>query len=544
MLVRLHGQRGGLMNPFRSVSTYGALLAVAIPVVSRADVYVSQVPQDGSPPSILVFASDAIGDAAPIRVIAGPTTELVAPFAITTDPVNNELYVSDFFGSAVRVYALDADGDVAPLRTLTDGPNSVLRWPRQLVVDTVNDEIVVPSFNIFDPPPAPTSSLRVYPRTASGDVAPLRSIFGDNTLLDNPINLVLDSAHGELITNSYVGPAILTFPRAGDGDIAPLRRIAGGATLLDNYTNYLAHDPIGDELYADSGFGSGYSVFPRSADGNVAPTRTVSGIETGLFSVFGLAYDSVNERVIVVNFEDDEGPPPNLSVFERLATGDVVPVVTIAGPHTQLVAPAGIAMDSAGGFSGIGAQIYRVENDFYDVIGSATLAIEDFEGGSAEPGDVIVCDEPVDSSSDDACFTPGTLIGGFEVTSSSGAGVAAVGSDFFGNASTALGAVFIGDSTIVRFTGGTTTFAMDVFLYNGGDSGRVNIALYGENDEPIGFSNVQPASGSTQAFLGVIAPVPVARVELTATTGGAFLDNLRFNAGDAIFADGFDGQSL
>src|SRR5690606_15305272 len=127
-----------------------------------------------------------------------------------------ELYVSDFFGEAVCVYPLDADGDVAPLRNLTNGPNSHLVWPRQLVVDTVNDEIIVPSFNIFDPPPAPASSIRVYPRTADGDVAPLRSIFGDNTMLDNPLSLVLDAAHDELITNSYSAggqfvPGILTF---------------------------------------------------------------------------------------------------------------------------------------------------------------------------------------------------------------------------------------------------------------------------------------------------------------------------------------------
>ena len=97
------------------------VLAVAIP--AHADVYVSQVPQDGSAPSILVFASNAVGDAAPIRVIAGPSTGLVAPFAITVDAVNNELYVSDFFGSAVHVYPLDADGDVAPRRVVNGSNN-------------------------------------------------------------------------------------------------------------------------------------------------------------------------------------------------------------------------------------------------------------------------------------------------------------------------------------------------------------------------------------------------------------------------------------
>jgi len=519
------------------------MLALAVAVPAQADVYVSQVPQDGSAPSILVFASDAVGDAAPVRVIAGPNTGLVAPFAITIDTVNSELYVSDFFGAAVRVYPLDADGDVAPLRTLTDGPSSLLVWPRQLAVDTVNDEIIVPSFNIFSDP---FSSIRVYPRTADGDVAPIRSVFGDTTLIDNPINLTFDPAHGEIITDSYSAggpgvPGILTFAHDADGDVAPLRAIAGGNAQFGGYTNFLAFDPNADEVYSDYGAGSGYAVFPRTADGNVAPTRVVTGPETGIFYVYGMTYDPVNQRLIVVSYDEHEGsPPPTINVFDRNADGDVVPLLAIAGPHTQLVAPAGIAIDSLGGFSGIGAQVYKVPGDFDNAYGDpGSLAVEDFNDGTTKPGDVIVCSEPLGNASNDDCFAPGQLIGGFEVTSSSGAGVAAVGAGFFGNASTAVGAVFVGDKTIVRMTRATTAIAMDVFLYDG-EGGRVDVALYDADGHAIGYSNVQPAAGDTETFVGAIAPVPIARVELTATAGGAFIDNLRFNAGDAIFADGFD----
>lgn len=540
---------GNDMNTMKYVVTVGVLLTAVVSGAVHADVYVSQVPQDGSAPSILVFASGAIGDAAPIRVISGPSTLMVAPFAITADPVNNELYVSDFFGEAVRVYPLDADGDVAPLRNLTNGPNSHLYWPRQLVVDTVNDEIIVPSFNIFDPPPAPASSIRVYPRTADGDVAPLRSIFGDNTLLENPIGIVLDTMHDELITNTYnadgnFGAGLVTFSRTTTGDIAPLRAIVGSATQFPGYTNFLAFDPVGDELYADAYPGGlpGYAVFPRSADGNVAPSRSVAGVETGIYYVSGMSYDAVNGRVIVASYDEHGGPPPALQVFEASANGDVVPLVSISGPSTQLVAPSGIAIDGTGGFSGIGAQVYKVEDDFDAAIDDPdNLALEDFEGGDTEAGDVVICDEPVGDLSNDDCFTPGQLIGGFEVISSSGAGIAAIGSGFFGNPSTAVGAVFVGDSTIVNLTRASTTFAMDVFLYNGGDEDRITVALYGEDGSPLGFSNVQPSAGGTQAFLGVIAPAPVARVELTATNGGAYIDNLRFNSGDGIFSDGFDG---
>ena len=62
----------------RSTLAFAVLFSLASSS-SRADVYVADVPQDGSSPSIKVFSSNAIGDAAPIRTISGPATELVAP---------------------------------------------------------------------------------------------------------------------------------------------------------------------------------------------------------------------------------------------------------------------------------------------------------------------------------------------------------------------------------------------------------------------------------------------------------------------------------
>ena len=532
------------------------LIAVSFAAPVRADVFVSQVPSDGSPPSILVFASDAIGDAAPIRVIAGGSTGLVAPFQIAIDTVNRELYVSDFFGAAVRVYPLDADGDVAPIRTLVDGPNSLLVWPRKVAIDTVNDEILVPSFNIVYPDPVPFSSIRVYPRTADGDVAPIRSLYGDSTMLDNPIDLVVDPLHDELITNSYSAggpgaPGILSFSRIADGDVAPLRVIDGPATTILNYTNYLAYDAANDEIYADAAYSNqdfanvGYGVFPRDAEGNVAPVRLVSGPETGIFSISSLAYDPVNERVIVANYSDNTGsPPPVLRVFRRADDGDTVPVLSIAGPHTQLVAPSGIAIDDAGGFSGVGPQVYVVEGDFYTAIGDPSqLAIEGFDEGPTAPGDIGICDEPVSSTSNDDCFSPGQLLPGFELTSTSGIGLAVDGSNFFGNTSAVIGAILTGDATIVSFDPPVTAFAVDVFDYDGDqNASTVSVGLYDAAGTPLAFANVRPNGGAAPAFLGAIAPTaPIARIELSAAGGTALIDNLRFRRGDVIFADGFDG---
>lgn len=315
-----------------------------------ADVYVAEPGFSNGQPAILVYSSDASADEPPVRIIAGSNTGFTTPFAVTVDPVNEEIYVSEFpiFGGSgkILVFPLDADGDVAPIRSLIDGPSSQLKWPRKVAVDTVNDEIVVASFNIVDPPPAPFSSIRVYPRTADGDVAPLRSIVGDNTRLDNPIDLVVDPVHDEIITNSYNAdgngtPGIVVFPRTADGDVAPVRAIVGPSTQLGSYTNYLAYDPVHDELYADASAGSAYAVFPRTADGDVAPTRRVTGFTVGGDgAVFAIEYDSVHERVLVADYEDDNPDfPVSVQAFPRDADGHVPPVFSLSGEQTMLVTP-------------------------------------------------------------------------------------------------------------------------------------------------------------------------------------------------------------
>ena len=164
------------------------ILAIATPVA--ADVYVGNF----APPSVTVYAPGAVGNAAPVRTISGALTGLVSPESVTVDVVNNELYVTDFFGTAIRVYALGANGNVAPLRTIVDGPNSQLQQPRMVAVDTANNEILVLSGN---------DGIRAFPRTASGDAVPLRTIKGANTKLNTGITLVLDPVNNELITNSY-----------------------------------------------------------------------------------------------------------------------------------------------------------------------------------------------------------------------------------------------------------------------------------------------------------------------------------------------------
>jgi hypothetical protein len=316
------------------------LSLMAASAVASADVYVANPGEQEGHPSVLVFATTAIDNTAPLRTIAGPNTQLDAPATVTIDEVNGELFVVDFFGQAIRVYDLAADGDAAPLRTLVNGPNSNLSQPRSLVIDHVNDEILVVSIN---------NGIRAFPRTASGDAVPLRTITGTNTSLNNSLSIAL--AGGEIFVDSGTTPhltaGILVFPRPASGNVTPLRSIGGNRTGFHTFVNAIALDLENNEIFAQGGFGDTVVVFPRNASGNVFPLRRLGGPSTGLFMAGAIAVDPVNDRIIVSQYTEND-----LRVFERDADGDQPALMKVYGPATTLDYNVGIALDSTGGFTG------------------------------------------------------------------------------------------------------------------------------------------------------------------------------------------------
>jgi DNA-binding beta-propeller fold protein YncE len=127
------------------------------------------VPGSGQilPPSITVYAKDVKGDAAPLRVIQGPKTQMDWPTAIAVDPDRNEIFVANDGGNSVLVFDASAAGDAAPIRVLK-GPRSLVSNPTGVYLDKANNELWVASFG--------NHTASVYSPTANGDVAPLRII--------------------------------------------------------------------------------------------------------------------------------------------------------------------------------------------------------------------------------------------------------------------------------------------------------------------------------------------------------------------------------
>jgi len=174
------------------------------------------------------------------------------------------------------------------------------------------------------------------------------------------------------------------------------------------------------------------------------------------------------------------------------------------------------------------------------------LASEDFEGGLTPDASVGTCNEPVNSSSNDACFVPGDLVDGFSITSSTGGGIVVLGANFLGGnqASAVIGANTFTDSTIVTFDAPVTAISAD--YYGGFNVDLVTVEAFDETSTSLGTATVQPSATDTSAFLGIISDTPIASITITAANDdGELLDNLRFGdvqvgPSDVIFADGFD----
>jgi DNA-binding beta-propeller fold protein YncE len=119
------------------------------------------------PPSITVYDKNARGDAAPVRVITGPRTQLNWPTGLYVDSERGELYVANDGGGTVLVFSATASGNAAPIRVLK-GPRTQLSYPTSVFLDEKNDELWVANMG--------NHSATVYNRTASGDTAPIRVI--------------------------------------------------------------------------------------------------------------------------------------------------------------------------------------------------------------------------------------------------------------------------------------------------------------------------------------------------------------------------------
>lgn len=146
-------------------------------------------------PSINIFAREASGNTAPLRVIKGPRTQLNWPSTIAVHEGRGEIFVANDADDSVLVFRVTDNGDVAPTRVIK-GPRTQVLNPTGVALDLVNDELWVASMGNY--------TITAFPIAADGDVAPLRQIRGAPesgrfNMVGNPGAVGYDSRRQEIL---------------------------------------------------------------------------------------------------------------------------------------------------------------------------------------------------------------------------------------------------------------------------------------------------------------------------------------------------------
>ncbi len=270
---------------------------------ANGDIY--SVPND-TVDTMVVFSRQAEGNVVPDRELSTPH----GTYGIAVDEEHQELYLTVQHQNSVVVYRKMAEGDEKPLRTIR-GDQTLLEDPHGIAVDSNRDLLFVANYGNARNPEVPGSgtfqppSISVYPRTASGDVAPIAVIEGPNTQLNWPAGIAVDPERGELFVANDAGDSILVFRVTDKGNATPFRVLKGPRTTLKNPTG-VSLDPENGELWVSNFGNHSATVFSLTADGDTPPLRTIRAaprgkLALGIGNPGAVAYDAKRKEVLVPN---------------------------------------------------------------------------------------------------------------------------------------------------------------------------------------------------------------------------------------------------
>ena len=266
-----------------------------------------------------VFSKDARGNVEPDRFLAVPH----GAFGIAADEERQELYITIQHNNAVIVYRKLASGEEEPLREIF-GDDTELEDPHGVTLDSKRDLIFVSNHGHGR-----------YRERGGGQLAIGRDTEGENR-----------SARQFLIGSGYFDPPSITvYSQTAQGNVVPLRIIEGPKTQL-NWPAHMAVDEERGELYVANDMDDSILVFRVADQGDVAPSRVIRGPKTGLKNPSGLALDVKNKEVWTANMGNHSA-----TVYPMLANGDVPPLRTIRHgaadePSLLIVNPGGVGYDS------------------------------------------------------------------------------------------------------------------------------------------------------------------------------------------------------
>jgi hypothetical protein len=206
--------------------------------------------------AILIFRGGANGEEAPIRVIQGPHTQIQGTDydgndQMAFDEIHGEIYIP-VDRNKILTFSREANGDVAPLRVLA-GPDTQMRGSTRghvrVGVDPVHNLLIVTSNGMGDPDGA--ASLLMFDRTANGNVKPRSVIKGPKTQVGGGSAAHVSGEKGMIIAGCGAG-SVCAWSINDSGDTPPrwkipVQQVAGVAP------SGIALDPAHKEVIITSG---------------------------------------------------------------------------------------------------------------------------------------------------------------------------------------------------------------------------------------------------------------------------------------------------
>lgn len=293
--------------------------------------------QTGVP--LRIFGPDANGTDPASYEMSGPAMGTVDTQWVTYEPNERLIYVSDFYGQAIRVYPAFKTGNVAPLRVINP---PVLSQTRANAPVFAHGELGVITTNCC---------IATYPLHADGNtVAPLRTIrwgggADTTTQLNNPLSLIYLAETDEYAVTDFepgtLARRVIFHARTSNNWTAPTRMMTGngvaGAVAI-------AHDPRTRLLYvlatttlANFDMIGRIAVFPDTASGAAVPLYTIAGGLTRLnrpagHYYIGIAHDPYLRRIMVsTGSSTDSAATHRVIIFNDDAAYNVPPLRDLSG---------------------------------------------------------------------------------------------------------------------------------------------------------------------------------------------------------------------